>query len=86
MGRGWGSLPAAFAALMSDKVKQVTLKNSLSRYADLLVDEDQNWPYAVMIPNALAQFDLPDVYKALEGKRLKMMEPWGSSAAGRVKK
>ena len=86
VGRGWGSLPAAFAALMSDKVKQVTLKNSLSSYTDLIVDEDQNWPYAVMIPNVLAQFDLPDVYKALESKGLKIVEPWSAAAAGRMKK
>ena len=77
-GRGWGTLPAAFAALLSDKVKQVTLKNSLTSYADLIADEDQTWPYAVMVPNALSKFDLPDVYSALAPKGLKNIEPWGA--------
>ena len=28
VGRGWGALAAAFAAVMSDQVKQVTIKNA----------------------------------------------------------
>ncbi len=76
--RGWGALPAAFAALLSDKVKQVTLKNALTSYADLVAEEDQKWPYAAMVPDALKRFDLPDVYAALSAKGLKNLEPWDS--------
>ncbi|MDB6119979.1 MAG: Acetyl xylan esterase [Verrucomicrobiaceae bacterium] len=78
-GRGWGALPAAFAALLSDKVKQVTLKNALTSYADLMADEDQKWPYAAILPDALKDFDLPDVYAALAAKGLKNLEPWGAA-------
>jgi len=77
-GRGWGALPAAYAALLSDKVKQVTLKNALTSYADLVADEDQTWPYAAMLPDVLKRFDLPEVYAALAAKGLKNEEPWGA--------
>ena len=76
-GRGWGALPVAFAALLSPQVKQVTLKNALTSYADLIADEDYKWPYAALLPDVLKRFDLPDVYAALATKGLKNLEPWG---------
>ncbi len=78
VGRGWGALPAAFASLLSQDVTQVTLKNALASYSELSRTEDYDWPYAVMLPNVLAKFDLPDVYRELESKRLHQIEPWGS--------
>ncbi len=78
-GRGWGALPATFAALLSPRVKQITLKNALTSYADLIADEDQKWPYAMLLPDVLKRFDLPDVYAALSSKGLKNLEPWGAA-------
>ncbi len=34
-GKAWGALPATFAAVFSDHVKQVTLKHALTSYADV---------------------------------------------------
>lgn len=76
-GRGWGAQPAAFAALLHDSVKTVTLKNALSSYLDLAQTEDYKWPYAIMLPNVLAHFDLPEVHAALKAKSLKNDAPWG---------
>ena len=36
-GRGWGAFPAAFAALLSDAVVQVTLKNALTSYTAIAI-------------------------------------------------
>jgi hypothetical protein len=80
VGREWGALPAAFAALLSDTVKQVTLKNALTSYADVAESEDYDWPLALLLPNVLAQFDLPDCYRELEGKDLRRIEPRGAAA------
>ncbi len=77
--RGWGALPAAFAALLSPQVRQVTLKNALTSYADLIADEDQKWPYAALLPHVLEHFDMPSVYSALAIKGLKNIEPWGAA-------
>ena len=78
VGKGWGALPAAFAALIKENVKQVTLKNALSSYTELTQDPDYEWPYASLLPNVLKHFDLPDVYTALKSKGLQNLEPWGA--------
>lgn len=75
-GRGWGALPAAFASLLNQDVKQVTLKNSLASYLEIAQAEDFDWPYAVMLPNVLEKFDLTDLYRELESKNLHQIEPW----------
>ncbi|MCE9563919.1 MAG: prolyl oligopeptidase family serine peptidase [Planctomycetes bacterium] len=75
--KGWGAIPATFAAVISDVVKRVTLKNALSRYSDVAVSETYSWPLSSFVPSALGSFDLEDCYKALEAKKLKQIEPWG---------
>jgi hypothetical protein len=78
-GAGWGALPAAFAALLSENVKQVTLKNALTSFGTLIENEDYKWPYAVMLPHVLERFDLPDCYAELEMKKLRSIDPWGAA-------
>lgn len=78
-GAGWGALPAAFAAMLSERVTQVTLKNALTSFDDLIESEDYKWPYAIMLPNVLKHFDLPDCYAELRPKKLRMIEPWGAA-------
>ncbi|MGC9329964.1 MAG: hypothetical protein ACP5I1_20175, partial [Candidatus Hinthialibacter sp.] len=77
--KGWGALPAAFAALLSGAVKQVTLKNALTSYADMAETEYYEWPLSTIIPNILEHFDLPDCYRELEKKRLRIIDPWGAA-------
>jgi dienelactone hydrolase len=78
--KGWGALPGAFAALLHDRVTRVTLKNALSSFAAVAESEVYGWPLSCFVPNALATFDLPDCYAALEAKKLKQIEPWSASA------
>ncbi|MDP1589381.1 MAG: prolyl oligopeptidase family serine peptidase, partial [Prosthecobacter sp.] len=75
-GQGWGALPAAFAALLSREVKQVTLKHALTSFHELAAHDDQQWPTAFMLPQVLHHFDLPDCYKALQKQKLQLIEPW----------
>ena len=74
VGHGWGALPAAFAALLSKQVTQVTLKSALSSYAEVAQNEHYDAPYALLLPDVLAKFDLPAVYAALATKGLKKIE------------
>lgn len=76
VGRGWGALSATFAAVMSDHVKQVTLKNALTSYADIAETEHYAWPLSTLLPNVLAHFDLPDCYTDLKAKNLEQIDPW----------
>lgn len=75
--KGWGTIPATFAAVLSDQVTQVTLKNALTSYSDIAESETYSWPLSALVPNILESFDLPDCYKALKKRNLKQIDPWG---------
>jgi len=81
VGKGWGALPATFAALLSDAVVQVTLKNALASYSEVAESEDYDWPLALLPPGVLEKFDLPDCYHALAAKKLRQIEPWGAEGS-----
>ena len=63
--KGWGTLPATFAAVLGKSVTQVTLKESLDSYASIAEDEDYKWPLSSFAPSVLSRFDLPDCYREL---------------------
>ncbi len=78
-GNGWGALSAAFAALLSSAVKQVTLKHALRSFSELAQVEDYHWPFAALLPDVLKRFDLPDIYRELQAKQINNIEPWGAT-------
>ena len=71
-------MAATFAAVLSDQVKQVTLKNTLTSYAEIAESEHYDWPLSMLLPNVLAKFDLPDCYKELNSKNLRRIDSWGA--------
>ena len=79
-GKGWGAIIATFAAVISDSVSQVTLKNALTSYSDIAESEEYNWPLSSLLPGVLKTFDLSDCYRALAGKKLRQIEPWNAVA------
>ena len=76
--KGWGALPATFAAVLSDQVKQVTLKNALTSYTDIAESETYAWPLSALVPDILKSFDLPDCYRTLQNKKLKQINLLGA--------
>jgi len=79
--KGWGTLPATFAAMLSKAVVQVTLKQAPQSYAAIAESEDYNWPLSSFAPGVLKVFDLPDCYRVLtEKKGLKLIDPQGATA------
>jgi dienelactone hydrolase len=77
---GWGTLPATFSAVLSERVVQVTLQHALTSYAEIAESEDYRWPLSALLPGVLEKFDLPDCYRALEKKNLRQLGPWGAAA------
>lgn len=73
--RGWGTLAATFAAVLSPRVTQVTLKHALESYGSLAATEVYKWPLSALVPDILHHLDLPDCYRALATKRLAMVQP-----------
>lgn len=76
--KGWGALPATFASVLSNQVKQVTLKNALTSFHALATTEHYDWPLSSFVPNVLESYDLPDCYAELKAKKLKQIEPRGA--------
>jgi len=76
--RGWGSIPAIFSALLDSRVKQLTVKNAPLAFTEWATEERLNWPLSSVLPHALKRFDLPDCYRALGRKKLRILEPWDS--------
>jgi len=75
--RGWGAIPATFAAVLSDDVTQVTLKNAPTSYTEIAESKNYAWPLAVLVPDILKVFDLPDCYRVLEAKQLRQVDSLG---------
>jgi hypothetical protein len=71
--------------VLSDEVKQVTLKNALTSYSDIAESETYSWPLSSFVPNILKYFDLPDCYKILKSKNLEQIDPWGPNGPQVVK-
>jgi pimeloyl-ACP methyl ester carboxylesterase len=80
VGVGWGAVSAAFAGLLDDSVKQVTLKNAFTSYAAVAESVTYKMPVSLMPFGVLERFDLPDVYAALSSKKLRQIEPWNERA------
>jgi dienelactone hydrolase len=70
--KGWGALPATFAAVLSSFVKRVTLKDALASYRSIAEAERYDLPLSALVPNVLSTFDLPDCYEELKAKDLRM--------------
>jgi dienelactone hydrolase len=75
LGRGLGSLIAAFAALLHRSEPACRLMHYLPSYRLLVDTPISSWPRSVMPRGVLTHFDLDDVYRALEG-RLALEQPW----------
>jgi len=75
--KGWGTLPAACAAVLAGGVTQVTLRNAPISYQAIAESETYSWPLSALAPGVLAAFDLPDCYRALAAKKLKSIDPLG---------
>jgi len=78
VGRGAGAIAATFAACLHPLVKRVTLHNALLSYHELTEVPVHSWPLSSLVRGVLQDFDLPDCYRALAGKKLTLVAPWDS--------
>jgi dienelactone hydrolase len=77
--KGWGAIPATFAAVLSDVVARVTLKNWLVSYGEVAQTEVYTWPLSSFLPGVLKSFDLSDCYDLLKAKKLRQIDVWGGN-------
>jgi hypothetical protein len=57
----------------------VTLKNALRSYTEIAEARDYRWPLSALLSGVLTTFDLPDCYRELRKKNLKLLDPWGAT-------
>lgn len=76
--RGFGAIPAAFAAALDDRITRVTLKNAPVAFGEWATEELMAWPVSACLPGVLTVLDLPDVYALLAAKGLRLLEPWNA--------
>ena len=76
VGHGWGSISAAFAAALDDRVCQVTLKHAPFSFAGWATAAHLAWPHSCCPPGILGSLDLAEVYRELLGKSLQLIQPW----------
>lgn len=69
IGKEWGATLATLTAVLSPTVTQVRLVQPLESFHKLASSEDYDMPLAMMVPDVLNHFDLPDCYAEL-GKRM----------------
>jgi pimeloyl-ACP methyl ester carboxylesterase len=74
---GWGTIPAAFAAVLSDAVQQITLRHPLTSFQSLAEAEHYEWPLSTFPPGLLDKCDLTDCYRVLRLRGLTLDDPWG---------
>ena len=79
--QGWGTIPGALAALLDERVRQVTLIHAPTSYSELAEAPMQDWPFSAMLPGVLEAFDLTDLYRELKDRQLEISEPWNCQMA-----
>ena len=62
----------------------MTLKHAPASYAEIAESPDYSWPLSALPPGVLASFDLPDCYRALKAKNLRLLEPRGAGGGRRA--
>lgn len=75
MGRGWAGLTALFAAVLDGRVSRLAVEGVPVSYAELFDHEMYAQPASLMLPGALQDFDLQDVYGALAPRSLLVLNP-----------
>ncbi|MBR2425195.1 MAG: acetylxylan esterase [Lentisphaeria bacterium] len=69
-GHGLGTIPALFAAVLSDKVSKVKLTDGIDSYADIIRAEMTVFPLSCMVPDFMKYTDLPQLRALIADKLL----------------
>jgi cephalosporin-C deacetylase-like acetyl esterase len=74
-GRGWAGITALFAAALDPGISATAVEGIPASYGALASAELYEQPAYVLLPGALQDFDLPDIFAALAPRPLLVMNP-----------
>jgi cephalosporin-C deacetylase-like acetyl esterase len=75
VGRGWAGITALFAAALDPGISATAVEGVPASYGALATAELYEQPAYILLPGALSDFDLPDVFAALAPRPLLVMNP-----------
>jgi dienelactone hydrolase len=81
LGTGAGALLAAHAAVLEPRIANAVSIGGLLSYRLLIEDPLQRHPTSLLLPDVLASYDVPQVYGAIAGRRLLVLNPRDSRRA-----
>ncbi len=71
--KGWGTVPAIFAALLSNKIVSLKLEDAPASFHEMATTEHYDWPLSHMVPGILRHCDLPDCIRDIQARGVKFM-------------
>ncbi|MGD0697942.1 MAG: acetylxylan esterase [Terriglobia bacterium] len=74
-GRGWAGVVALFAAATDPGVSSLAVEGIPVSFAEIAAAKLYNQPVSLMLPGALQDFDLPDVFASLAPRPLLVLNP-----------
>ncbi len=75
-GRGQGAVIAALTAALLPDADTVTLYNAPLSWREMVAGRVTEWPLSSMLYGVLRSTDLPEIYRYLKGKNIRLIEPW----------
>lgn len=67
--QGWGTLPAAFAAMYCGAVQSVKLRGALKSFHSIATSTEYHWPLSSFVPSILKEADMSDCYTVLKAEK-----------------
>jgi cephalosporin-C deacetylase-like acetyl esterase len=74
-GRGWAGITALFAAALDPEISATAVEGIPASYGALATAELYQQPAYILLPGALQDFDLPDIFASLAPRPLLVMNP-----------
>ena len=65
--------------MLSPDVKQVTLYHAPLSWRQMVSSRVVRWPFSAMPHGVLCKIDLPDVYRDLQSRNIRLIAPWDAA-------
>lgn len=75
VGRGWAGVTALFAAAVDARISAVAVEGVPASFSEIARSEEYAQPASLLLPGALRDFDLTDVFAVLAPRALLVLNP-----------
>ncbi len=79
LGKGNGGTVALYAAALEPRIRHLAIENAIVSYMDIVRAPVHRGILDIVVPGVLADFDLPDVARAVSGRPIWVVNPRGAT-------